>query len=73
MSDVAKTLHDNFAKFGYPVTTWNIPWLLMWFASFFDSSAKVALSYWGQQKQYDNSMTRKILGIDFIKMEKSLK
>uniref|UniRef100_A0A914C0D5 3-beta hydroxysteroid dehydrogenase/isomerase domain-containing protein n=2 Tax=Acrobeloides nanus TaxID=290746 RepID=A0A914C0D5_9BILA len=72
LTDLAKFLDKEFGPHGYCIPKRNLPYFLVWLASFFDSSVKGILPMIGHAVKIDNSKAKNILHLEFIHPEKSL-
>ena len=65
LADVTKELSEEFTPQGYPVTTNEVGYCLMKFASYFNDEAAAVLPNWGKDWKLDTSKSKEILGIQY--------
>ena len=63
--DVTAELSEEFKPQGYPVTSNEVGYCLMKFASYFNDEAAAVLPNWGKDWSVDTSMSKDILGIQY--------
>ena len=72
MEELAGVLHGEYAKFGYPIPTKQLPYFMIQIASIFDGEAAMVKEMWGLTQTFENKDTKDILGINFIPMKKGV-
>ena len=50
----------------------DLPLILVQLTAAFSSKLKNALTMWGKEQYFDNSKTKKVLGIEFTPLKKTL-
>lgn len=63
--DIARILGKEFRPQGYWVPHYQVPYILLWLYSFFDSEAAACLNRVGHLIRFDNSKAKRLLGIEF--------
>jgi len=71
--DVAKTVRDEFGKYGYKVTKGSIPNCMVSLAALFSKQAKSAKAILGTFWEYDTELTKRELKINWIEPEQMLR
>ncbi|CAG9535723.1 unnamed protein product [Cercopithifilaria johnstoni] len=71
--DIANVLHDEFSSQGYIISRIRVPYPIAWLYSLFSKEAKQQiLNRFGYEVHFDNSLAKKILGIEFIDPKESI-
>jgi nucleoside-diphosphate-sugar epimerase len=69
--DIAIILQNHYGS-QYPIKTSELKYCTLKLASWFDESAKVILPLWGQEFNVLNDKSKRILGIEYHKMDDTL-
>lgn len=64
-------MEKKFSKDGYQIPQPMSYWML-WFGSLFTSKLKHFVNQWGKEKSFDNSLSKKVLGIEYRKFDNSV-
>jgi len=70
--DMAKIVEKEFSKFGYKVSTFQVPNPVVWLVSFWDSDAGFIYPHLGYMFAVDNSKSKEVLGIKYRNYQDSL-
>lgn len=68
VTDMARMMHAKYGQ-DYFISTKELFWFLAWLASFFLSEMAFVLMVWGQMLTYDNTESKKTLGIKYIPID----
>lgn len=71
MIDIARALREGLGDEGRKVPTRQLPDSLVRFVALFDRAARTSVPKLGLHSRFDNSLTRKALGMDFIPLKES--
>ena len=69
-ADLGKSLQAEFGPQGYKVTSSEFSYCTFRFFAVFSAKARTVLPFWGDEKPYDNSQSREVLGIEYNKKVK---
>ena len=70
MREIAAHLRSEFPT--YPIQTSEAKYCLVKFVSFFRSDAAKIMAYWGREKNFNNTRSREVLGINYKPASQSL-
>ncbi|XP_015915115.1 uncharacterized protein [Parasteatoda tepidariorum] len=72
LTDIAHILRNEFASMGYFIPTWPVPYIGLWFYSFFDNSTRLILQRINQTYTFSNKRMKEVLKVEGHKAKDTL-